>query len=165
MFALQFAKAMGARVICTSSSDEKLEVAQRLGADDTINYRSTPKWGKAARNLTDGVGVDHVVEVGGAGTLQQSLRAVRVGGQISVIGVLTGAAEPLNIVPVLMQNIRLQGVFVGHRASFEAMNRAIDLHGIKPVVHEVYPIDDTPQAFRDLEAAGHIGKLVVSWDQ
>lgn len=163
-FALQFAKALGARVICTSSSDEKLELARSMGADETINYVDNPKWGKVARSLTGGRGVDHIVEVGGAGTLQQSLRAISVGGEISVIGVLSGASEPLNIVPILMQNIRLQGVFVGHRQSFEAMNRAIELHGIEPVVHETYSIDDTREAFRALEAGKHVGKIVVTWD-
>lgn len=165
IFALQFAKALGARVICTSSSDDKLNVARELGADETINYKTNPKWGSEAQALTDGVGVDHIVEVGGAGTLQQSLRAIRVGGEISIIGVLSGAAEPLNIVPILMQNVRLQGVLVGHRQSFEAMNRAIALHDIHPVVHQTFAFEDAPEAFRALEAAEHIGKIVVTWDE
>jgi NADPH:quinone reductase-like Zn-dependent oxidoreductase len=164
MFALQFAKVLGARVICTSSSDDKLERARELGADDTINYRDEPRWGRVARDLTGGIGVDHVVEVGGAGTLQQSLKAVKAGGHVSVIGVLSGASEPLNIVPVLMQNIRLQGVFVGHRQSFEAMNRAIELHDIQPVVHETYDARKAADAFRALESASHIGKIVLEWD-
>jgi NADPH:quinone reductase-like Zn-dependent oxidoreductase len=165
MFALQFAHAMGAEVICTSSSDEKLEVARSLGANHTINYKENPKWGQVARDMTNGRGVDHIVEVGGAGTLQQSIKAIKVGGEISVIGVLSGAAEPLNIVPILMQNIRLQGVIVGHRQSFEEMNRAIELHDIQPVVHEVMAARDAAQAFRRLQTAQHVGKIVVEWDE
>lgn len=163
-FGLLFAKALGARVICTSSSDEKLQVARELGADETINYVDEPGWGKAARTLTGGAGVDHIIEVGGAGTLEQSLRAIRVGGEISVIGVLTGASESLNIVPILMQNIRLQGVLVGHRQSFEAMNRAIEQNAIQPVVHDTFSFEDAPEAFRALERAEHIGKIVVTFD-
>lgn len=161
MFALQFAKSLGLRTIITSSSDEKLERARQMGADETINYRAQPQWGKAVRKLTDDVGVDLVVEVGGAGTLDQSIKAVRVGGQISLIGVLSGAMEPVNVVPILMQNIRVQGVFVGHREGFEAMNRAIAAHKIKPLVDRVFSLEQAPEAFAYLEAASHMGKVVI----
>ncbi len=125
IFALQLAKLLGARVIATSSSDEKLARARELGADETINYREVPAWGVRAKELTGGVGVDHVVEVGGAGTLQQSLLAVRFGGTISLIGVLAGTRSELLLTHVFMQRIRVQGILVGDRESFEAMNRAI----------------------------------------
>lgn len=161
MFALQFAKSLGLRTIITSSSDEKLERARQMGADETINYRAQPQWGKAVRKLTDDVGVDLVVEVGGAGTLDQSIKAVRVGGQISLIGVLSGAMEPVNVVPILMQNIRVQGVFVGHREGFEAMNRAIAAHKITPLVDRVFSLEQAPEAFAYLEAASHMGKVVI----
>src|SRR5262249_11346152 len=133
LFALQFARMSGARVLITSSSDDKLKRARELGASDGINYKSNPDWDKAARELTGGTGVDHVVEVGGAGTMPRSLRAVRSGGRISLIGVLTGAGE-FNPMPILMKKVVVQGIYVGSRAMFEAMNRAITLHQMRPVV-------------------------------
>jgi len=139
IFALQFAKASGARVIATSSKDEKLAKALKLGADDGINYITTPKWEQRVLELTGGVGVDFVVEVGGAGTLTQSMKAVKPGGQISLIGVLTGGAGQVNPLPILMKNIRVQGIFVGSREMFEAMNRAITLLNIQPIVDRVFP--------------------------
>lgn len=162
IFALQIAKVLGARVVATSSSDEKLERARALGADETINYRETPEWGKAARALTGGAGVDHVVEVGGAGTLDQSIRAVKPGGTISLIGVLAGGAAPVNLTPVLMQNIRVQGVFVGHREAFEAMNRAIAHHGLRPVVDRVFPFAQAREAFDYLSSRQHLGKVCIA---
>jgi NADPH:quinone reductase-like Zn-dependent oxidoreductase len=162
IFALQFAKLLGARVIVTSSSDEKLARAQALGADALINYRSTPDWDKAARELTGGLGVDHVVEVGGAGTFQRSLRAVRMAGTISVIGVLGGASGDISVIPVLMQNLRLQGVIVGNRESFEAMNRAISLHQLRPVVDQEFAFGEAPAAFARIAAGAHLGKIVVA---
>ena len=122
LFALQFAKLAGTRVIATSSSDTKLSRARDLGASDVVNYKTTPEWGKAVLGLTGGAGVDHVVEVGGAGTLGQSLRAVKVGGHVAMIGVLTGAGEA-GVTPILMKSVRVQGIFVGSRAMFEDMNR------------------------------------------
>jgi NADPH:quinone reductase-like Zn-dependent oxidoreductase len=160
IFALQIAKLVGARVIVTSSSDEKLERARTLGADETINYKTTPDWDKRARELT-GDGVDHVIEVGGAGTLTRSLKAVRVGGTISIIGVLAGASTELNVVPVLMQNLRLQGVFVGHREGFEAMNRAFDLAKIRPVIDRVFAFGEARAAFDHMASATHFGKICV----
>ena len=159
LFALQFAKMFGARVIATSSSDEKLEKVRALGASGTINYKSTPNWGRAVRDLTGGAGVDHVVEVGGAGTLPQSMQAVRTGGRISLIGVLTGGQiDPIGL---LMKNITLQGIFVGSRSMFEDMNRAIALHQMRPVVDRVFPFAEYPDALRYLESGAHFGKVVL----
>jgi NADPH:quinone reductase-like Zn-dependent oxidoreductase len=161
IFALQFAKLAGARVIITSSSDEKLERARALGADETINYKSTPDWEKRARELTGGAGVDHVVEVGGGGTFGKSLRAVRIGGTISVIGVLSGAASDATVLPILMQNLRLQGIMVGSREMFEHMNAAIALSRMTPVVDRVFPFDQAPEAFAHMANGAHFGKIVV----
>jgi NADPH:quinone reductase-like Zn-dependent oxidoreductase len=161
LFALQFARLAGARVIGTSSSDEKLGRAKTLGLSDGINYRSTPEWGEPARKLAGGGGVDHVVEVGGAGTLPQSLRAVRLNGRISLIGVLSGGGQ-FNPMPVLMKNVRVQGIFVGSRAMFEAMNRAISLHKLKPVIDRVFPFADVVSALKHLESGAHFGKVVVA---
>jgi NADPH:quinone reductase-like Zn-dependent oxidoreductase len=163
LFALQFARMAGARVIATSSNDAKLARARELGASDGINYKTTPDWDVAARNLTEGVGVDHVVEVGGAGTLPRSMKAVRLGGHIALIGVLTGGGQ-VDPTPLLMRNIRLQGIYVGSRAMFEAMNRAIALHKLKPVVDRVFPFDQAIAAYQHLEGGTHFGKVVIKVD-
>ena len=147
-------------VIATSSSDEKLERAKQLGASDGINYKTTQEWDKKVRELTGGVGVDHVVEVGGAGTLPRSLKAVRTGGHISLIGVLAGGAE-CNPTPVLMKAVRLQGVFVGSRAMFEAMNRAFTTHKIHPVIDCVFGFEQARAAYEHLESGAHFGKIVI----
>jgi NADPH:quinone reductase-like Zn-dependent oxidoreductase len=160
IFALQFARLHGARVIATSSSDEKLEKARQLGASDGINYKSTPDWAKKTLELTGGRGVDFVVEVGGAGTLPQSMKAIKAGGQISLIGVLTGGGE-VNPMPILMRNIRVQGIFVGSREMFEAMNRAIALAKLKPVVDRVFGFDEAVAAFRYMESGAHFGKVAI----
>ncbi|MDT8439783.1 MAG: NAD(P)-dependent alcohol dehydrogenase [Wenzhouxiangellaceae bacterium] len=161
IFALQFARAAGARVIVTSSSDDKLERARALGADAGINYREHPDWYKRVLELTDGRGVDQVVEVGGAGTLQQSVNAVRIGGTISVIGVLSGVKSELDVRPVLMKGVRLHGVFVGPREMFEAMNRAIALHRIEPVIDSRFEFDAFREALEHMAAGRHFGKIVV----
>lgn len=161
LFALQFAKLAGARVIVTSSSDAKLERAKQLGACDGINYRTTPDWDKRVRELTGGRGVDHVVEVGGAGTLPQSLRAVRVGGRIPLIGVLAGQAGECNPLPAVMKNITIQGIFCGSRSMFEAMNRAIALHQLRPVIDRVFAFEDAVDALKYLESGAHFGKIVI----
>lgn len=161
VFALQFARLHGARVIATSGSDEKLRRALDLGASDGINYKAEPDWDKRARALTGGAGVDHVVEVGGAGTLSRSLRAVRMGGRVGMIGVLSGGAAEVNVFPVLMKCVRVQGIFVGSVAMFEAMNRAIALHRMRPVVDRVFPFDQAAEALRYLESGSHFGKVVV----
>jgi NADPH:quinone reductase-like Zn-dependent oxidoreductase len=160
IFALQFAKATGARVIITSSQDKKLAKALEMGATDGINYKSTPVWEKKVLELTGGRGVDYVVEVGGAGTLGQSMRAVKLGGQISLIGVLSGVGE-VNPLPILMKNIRVQGIFVGSREMFENMNRAIALHRLTPIVDRVFPFADALEAFRYMESGAHFGKVAI----
>lgn len=161
IFALQFARMHGARVIATSGSDEKLERVRALGASETINYKRTPEWDKTVRQLTAGEGVDHVVEVGGAGTLSRSLRAVKTGGTVSLIGLLAGGTAEVNVLPVLMRNLRVQGIFVGSRAMFEEMNRAMALHLTAPVIDKVFSIDATAEAFHHLESGGHFGKVVI----
>lgn len=160
LFALQLARLLGARVIATSSSDEKLGRARDLGASDGVNYRETPEWGNRVREIA-GDGVDLVIEVGGAGTLEQSLRAVRFGGTITLIGNLAGLDAHLKLSLVFMQRIRLLGIFVGHRESFEAMNRAIDLHRMRPVIDQVFPLADARAAFDHMAAGGHFGKICV----
>jgi NADPH:quinone reductase-like Zn-dependent oxidoreductase len=160
LFALQFAKLLGARVIATSSSDEKLERVLGMGASDGINYRSTPNWDKAVRELTDGVGADRIVEVGGAGTLEKSMGAVRRGGCISLIGVLAGGVE-VNPLPIVMKNIRVQGIYVGSREMFVAMNRAISLHKLRPVVDKVFPFQEARQALEYMQSGAHFGKICL----
>jgi NADPH:quinone reductase-like Zn-dependent oxidoreductase len=162
IFALQFAKAAGATVIITSSSDEKLERARALGADHTINYKTDPEWAKAARKLTGGRGVDQVVEVGGAGTFQQSIQAIRIGGRIAVIGVLTGAVQDLNVAAMFGANARIHGITVGSREQFEAMCRAIEANAIRPVVDKRFPLEDARSAFRAMKAGEHFGKIVLN---
>ncbi|MCW3473774.1 zinc-dependent alcohol dehydrogenase family protein [Limobrevibacterium gyesilva] len=160
IFALQFALAMGARVIATSSSDEKLARARAMGASEGINYRAVPEWQEAVLAATEGRGADHVVEVGGAGTFARSLQAVRLGGKVSLIGVLTGQAE-MNPTPIMRRLINVQGIYVGSREMFEAMNRAIALHMLRPVIDRVFAFDDAKAAFRLMESAAHFGKIVI----
>jgi NADPH:quinone reductase-like Zn-dependent oxidoreductase len=160
IFAIQFARLAGARVIATSGQDEKLARVKELGASDVINYKTTPEWDRRVQELTGGVGVDQVVEVGGAGTLARSIRAVRLGGYIALIGVLAGLGE-FNPMPVLMRSIRLQGIFVGSRAMFEAMNRAIATNQLRPVVDRVFEFDDAVSALKHLESGAHFGKVVI----
>ena len=161
IFGMQLAKLAGARVIVTSSSDEKLERVRALGADEVINYRKEGSWGKRVKELTGGRGVDQVIEVGGAGTLAQSIRAVRIGGTINLIGVLAGGIQEVNVIPVLMQNIRIQGVIVGHREMFERMCKALDAGKLKPVVDQVFTLDEVPAAFDRMAEGAHFGKICV----
>jgi len=160
IFALQIAKSFGARVLVTSGHDDKLERAMGMGASAGVNYRTTPDWDKWAKAQTGGVGVDHVVEVGGAGTLERSLKAVRTGGHIALIGVLAGIGT-VNPISILMRAIRVRGIYVGSRGMFEEMNRAFELHRVKPVIDYTYPFEDFPRALQYLESAGHFGKVVV----
>ena len=160
IFALQFAVMSGARVIATSSSDQKLERAKAMGAWETINYKSIPDWEERVRKLT-GAGVDHVVEVGGSGTLMKSLRAVRMGGTVSVIGALSGGGNEVSPVPILMKTIRLQGIFVGSREIFETMNRAIVAHQMRPVVDRVFGFEEARDAMHYMESGVHFGKIVI----
>jgi NADPH:quinone reductase-like Zn-dependent oxidoreductase len=162
IFALQFAVMTGARVIITSSSNEKLARAKQLGAAEGINYRITPNWEKRVLELTDGEGVDHVVEVGGAGTIEKSFQAVRVGGTVSLIGILTGAGGQINPLPVLLKSLRLQGIYVGSREMFEAMNRALAIQRMRPVIDRVFPFTQTHEAFKLMESAAHFGKIVIT---
>lgn len=159
--ALQFARLAGARAIVTSSSDEKLARARELGAWETINYRTTPEWGRRVKELTGDRGADLVVEVGGAQTLAQSVRAVRFGGTIALIGNLSGNSTEVNIVPLFMQRVRLQGILVGDRDTFEAMNRAIAANRLRPVVDRAFPWQEARQAFEHLASGQHFGKVCV----
>jgi NADPH:quinone reductase-like Zn-dependent oxidoreductase len=161
-FALQFAKAAGMRAIVLSSSDEKLKRAQELGAVHTINYKKEPNWEKAVLAILPN-GADYVIQVAGDDALARSLKAVRMGGQISVIGVLTGAASNIDPRLVLMNTIRLQGIYVGSRAMFERMNRAISLHQIRPVVDRVFPWLETPQAMKYMQEQSHFGKIALEF--
>lgn len=159
IFALQFCALAGARAIVTSKSDAKLDRARAMGAWRTINYAETPGWAEAAKQLTGGAGVDHVVEVGGGGTLAQSIDAVRIGGHIAVIGVLSqGTVDPT---PILRKSIRLNGIYVGSRAMFLDMNAAIEAGGLKPAIDRRFAFADAPDAYRCMEAAGHFGKIVI----
>jgi NADPH:quinone reductase-like Zn-dependent oxidoreductase len=160
LFTLQFSKLAGARVIVTSSHDAKLERAGALGADVAINYATEPAWDERVRSETAQVGVDHVIELGGAGTLEKSIRAVRRGGTISLIGVLSGMGQ-VDPLPILMRGVRVQGIFVGSRAMFERMIRAIVQHRLKPVIDRVFPFEQTPQAFEYMARGGHFGKIVI----
>lgn len=161
IFALQFARQAGARVIATSSSDAKLSRVREMGASDGINYKTTPAWDRHARELTDGHGVDTIVEVGGAGTLPMSTRAVKLGGYIALIGVLAGGGE-FNPIPLLMRNIRLQGIFVGSVQMFASMLKAIEVSQMHPVVDRTFPFDQAVEALKHLESGSHFGKVVIS---
>ena len=161
LFAVQFAKIMGARVIALSSSDEKLGRAKQLGADIGINYRTTPDWGLAVKEATGGRGVDIIVETAGA-TLEKSLAAVTFGGFIGIVGFVAGMKAEIPLRSIIGPMIRIQGIAVGSRARFEAMNRAIALHKLKPVVDSTFPLEKAAEAFRHLEQGKHFGKIVIS---
>jgi NADPH:quinone reductase-like Zn-dependent oxidoreductase len=161
IFALQFAHALGAEVIAISSSDEKLARAKKMGAAHGINYQETPEWDKAAAQLTHG-GVDLVVEVGGAGTFMRSLGAIKIGGKISMIGVLTQPSGEFNPMMILGKRANVQGISVGSTQMFEAMNRAIAANNIKPAIDRVFPFTDVKAAFHHLQSAKHFGKVVIS---
>jgi NADPH:quinone reductase-like Zn-dependent oxidoreductase len=162
---MQFASAMGARVIATSSSDEKLARATAMGASATINYRSTPAWDAEVFRLTGKRGVDHVVEVGGAGTLPQSLKAITPGGNVALIGVLTGKGSTIDPTPIVGKSIRLNGIYVGSRGMFERMLAAIEANHIQPVIDHVFPLADYRAAFEHMQAGSHFGKIVLSLAQ
>ena len=161
--ALQIAKAMGARVIVTSSSDDKLAKARALGADETLNYRSTPEWGAAVMELTGGIGANHVVELGGPGTLAQSIEAVAVGGQIALIGVLTGFDGPVPTAALMFKNARLQGLLVGSRANQRDYVAALEQNGIRPVIDRTYQYSQLAEAFEYQLTGSHMGKICVQW--
>lgn len=163
IFALQIAKAAGARVILTSGSDEKRELARRLGADETINYREKPDWDREVSRLTEKRGVDGVIEVGGPGTLGKSMNSVAAGGFISLIGVLTGFDAPdTSLFPLVTKNVNLQGIYVGSRAMFERMNLFFDRHRIRPVIDSTFSFDGAAEAYSRLKGAEHVGKIVIA---
>jgi NADPH:quinone reductase-like Zn-dependent oxidoreductase len=162
IFALQIARLFGAETYVTSSSDEKLEQARALGAHHTINYRTSPDWWREVRKLTGDQGVDVVVEVGGAGTFDASVRSVRVGGHVSLIGILAGGEQPMNLTRILMQNIRVQGILVGNRDMFEEMNRAIALHQLRPVIDRTFAFDEMSLALEHMAHGRHFGKVCVA---
>jgi NADPH:quinone reductase-like Zn-dependent oxidoreductase len=160
IFALQFAKMYGARVIATSSSDAKLKRLKEMGAAELVNYKTTPNWDERVLELTGGAGVDHVVEIGGAGTLPKSINAVKTGGVVSLIGILSGAGS-IDPMPLVFKNARIQGVLVGSREMFEEMNRAMTVNNVHPVVDRVFPFDQAREAYRYLESGAHFGKVCV----
>ncbi len=160
IFALQFAVLNGVNVIMTSSSDAKLARARELGAAATINYRTTPDWDDAVLDLTHGRGVDIVVEVGGAGTLQKSIEAVRVGGRISLVGVLSGGM--IDPTAIMRKSVRLQGIYVGSKSLFERMNAAIEQHRLVPVIDSVFEFEAAREAYDYMRSGGHFGKIAIS---
>lgn len=163
IFALQFAKMMGARVIATSSSNEKLERLRELGAEHTINYKETPDWGKAVKALTNGEGVDHVVEVGGPGTLPQSIDAIKIGGHISLIGVLTGREGEIPTAKLMAKQAKLQGLIVGSRRHQVEMIRAIEASNLRPIIDREFALHDIADAFRHQESGKHFGKICLTF--
>jgi NADPH:quinone reductase-like Zn-dependent oxidoreductase len=163
VFGLQFAHAAGLRTLITSSSDEKLERARRLGADHLVNYRQTPEWGDAVRQLTGGRGVDHGIEVGGGGTIEQSMKAIRIGGHVAIVGVVAGLGGPFNTATLIGNSARVQGLSVGSRDMFEAMCRFMELERIEPVVDKVFPWTEVKAAFGAMQAGEHFGKIVLQF--
>lgn len=161
IYGLQIAKAFGCTVIATSSSDEKLERLKALGADHLINYKSEPDWGVAAQKLTGGRGVDHILEIGGSGTMPQSIIAARNGGHIALIGVLAGYAGPLSTVAIMGKQLKVIGLTVGSRRHQQDMIRAIDVAGYKPVLDKHFPLEHLADAFRHQESNTHFGKIIV----
>ncbi|WP_054024606.1 zinc-dependent alcohol dehydrogenase family protein [Bacillus sp. FJAT-28004] len=164
VFALQFAKLYGATVIVTSSSDEKLKRAKGIGADFGINYKQTPEWDKVVLALTEGRGADHIVDLGGSATLNRSISALRVGGQISMIGGLSGfRVEGFDIIPAIIRKARLQAINVGSRDMFESMNHAIEHSGLHPIVDSVFPFERAVDALQYLTRGSYFGKIVISF--
>jgi NADPH:quinone reductase-like Zn-dependent oxidoreductase len=162
LFALQFAKMLGAHVTAISSTDAKIERLRAMGADETINYSQTPEWGKAARMLTDGRGFDHILEVGGEKTLPQSLRCIRPGGTLSMIGILSGSAMSTSLGLIITRQVRLQGITVGHRDGLEAMLRAMSQHQIRPVIDKVFAFEELKESFNYLKTGQQFGKICIN---
>lgn len=162
IFAIQIAKHFGARVIATSSSDEKIEKLKALGADETINYRSTPDWEQRILEWTGGQGVDHVVEVGGAGTIEKSIASVRMGGEIALVGALSGGAK-IDAVPIFMRAVKLNGIFVGSKAMFERMLKEFAKAELRPVIDREFGFDEAPEALRYMQTGAHFGKIVIRY--
>jgi NADPH:quinone reductase-like Zn-dependent oxidoreductase len=163
IFGLQIAKAAGAEVFITSSSDEKLERAKALGADHTINYKEHPKWSRKVREIVGLDGIDHVLEVGGIGTLKESMKSMKPGGHVSLIGVVAQGDDDFKLGAAVAGNLKMQAISVGSRAHFEEMNKALTLHKVKPVIDKTYGFEELPQALTDMRGAGHFGKIVVKF--
>jgi len=163
VFGLQFAHAAGLRTLITSSSDEKLERARRLGADHLVNYRQTPEWSGPVRDVTGGVGADLIIEVGGGGTIEQSMKAIRIGGHVAIVGVVAGLGGPFNTATLIGNSARVQGLSVGSRDMFEAMCRFMELERIEPVVDKVFPWTEVKAAFGAMQAGEHFGKIVLQF--
>jgi len=163
IFGLQFAHAAGYRTLITSSSDEKLSRAKAMGADHLANYKTDPDWAKAVREATNGVGADLIIEVGGGGTIEQSMRAIRIGGHVAIVGVVAGLGGGFNTVSLIGNSAKLQGLSVGSRDMFEAMCRAIELHRIQPVVDKVFPWTEVRAAFAAMQGGEHFGKIVLEF--
>ncbi|EIW76606.1 NAD(P)-binding protein [Coniophora puteana RWD-64-598 SS2] len=161
MFALQFAVASGANVIVTSSSDEKLKLATKLGARHVVNYKTTPKWDEEVLKLTNGKGVDHVIETGGSGTVEKSVGAVSYGGYIHIIGAVSGGDAAIPIFPTIFKAINYRGIQIGSVEKFEEMNRLIEARQIHPVIDKVFSFENAPDAFAHLESQKHVGKVVI----
>lgn len=160
-FAVQIARILGARVVAITSTDTKAARLRALGAEHVISYRTDPRWGRTIRDWSAG-GVDRVIEVGGAGTLEQSLEAVRIGGTVAAIGNAAGSRTDLSVLPILMRQLRVQGVFVGHRRGFEQLCRVFRAHQVHPVIDRVFAWNDVPAAFAHLETGSHIGKICIT---
>ncbi len=163
LYALQIAKMAGAKVIATSSSDEKRKRLEQLGADATLNYKDDPDWGKSVLKLTGGRGVDHVVEVGGPGTMKQSIRALRVGGHIAVIGILTGRDGKMPVMLAIAKQARIQGLMVGSREHQQDLVLALEHNHIEPIIDSVHPADKLADAFAHQQSGKHFGKIVIEW--
>ena len=161
LFALQFAKMAGATVTVLSSSDEKLARAAAMGADHLVNYRDVPEWSALVMDVTNGTGADIVIELGGTSTLGEALQSIRMDGLVAVIGVLSGLEAALFVPHMLQRHARMQGITVGHRDDMIAMGKAIDTHGIKPVIDTIFAFDDAPRAYELLPTGQHFGKLVI----
>ena len=164
LFGLQFGKIAGATIILISSSDAKLECARAMGAHHTINYQTEPEWAKRILEITNGRGVDLTLEVGGTGTLSKTLRAMGYAGHVSLIGVLSGNAGDVQIGHILHKALTVRGIYVGSRAMFQAMNGVITQHRLEPVIDQIFPFEQSPDAIRYLESARHFGKIVIRVD-
>lgn len=163
IFALQIARALGARVIATSSQDEKLERCRTLGADSTVNYRTHPDWSAEVRALTDGRGADVIVDVGGAGSIEQSVRAAAVGGHVAIVGILAGVGDAaLSVATAMRRNLTLKGVTVGSRTDFENLCRFLGEHRLHPVISDTFAMEDLGRAVEHLEAGRHFGKIAIA---
>ncbi|MGO9060906.1 MAG: zinc-dependent alcohol dehydrogenase family protein [Candidatus Binataceae bacterium] len=161
IFGLQFARLSGARVIATTGSESKVDRLKQLGASEVINYKTTPDWERRVLELTGGEGADHILDVGGAGTLARGLQAVRAGGYITVIGLLTGMGGQINPLGILFKAANVVGIRVGSREMFEDMNRAISANQLRPVIDRVFQFDEAPAALEHLASGKHFGKVCI----